>query len=74
MYLCFLIRKNFLGFYAKKVTGTVTLPRAASCSAIIFVGVKQKGCLLFRVPELNGADPAVLHQILDNVAYIMPGL
>eukprot|EP00088_Acartia_fossae_P062398 TRINITY_DN7530_c0_g2_i1.p1 TRINITY_DN7530_c0_g2~~TRINITY_DN7530_c0_g2_i1.p1 ORF type:complete len:305 (-),score=33.26 TRINITY_DN7530_c0_g2_i1:141-1055(-) len=27
-----------------------------------------------RVPELNGADPRVLSQTLDNVAYIMPGL
>ena len=31
-------------------------------------------CLTSKVPELNGADPATLTRILDNVAYIMPGL
>jgi len=31
-------------------------------------------CLTARVPELNGAEPETLNQILDNVAYIMPGL
>ena len=31
-------------------------------------------CLTQRVPELNGADPDTLASILDNVAYIMPGL
>lgn len=31
-------------------------------------------CLTQRVPQLNGANPATLNQILDNVAYIMPGL
>jgi len=31
-------------------------------------------CLTQRVPELDGADPQTLAQILDNVAYIMPGL
>lgn len=31
-------------------------------------------CLTQHVPQLNGADPATLAQILDNVAYIMPGL
>jgi high mobility group protein 2-like 1 len=31
-------------------------------------------CITQRVPELNGADPALLAQTLDNVAYIMPGL
>merc|ERR1712117_592834 len=31
-------------------------------------------CLTQHVPELNGANPATLNQILDNVAYIMPGL
>ncbi|XP_023330322.1 HMG domain-containing protein 4 [Eurytemora carolleeae] len=31
-------------------------------------------CLTQRVPELNGADPNLLAQTLDNVAYIMPGL
>jgi len=30
--------------------------------------------LTTRVPELNGADPLVLSETLDNVAYIMPGL
>eukprot|EP00088_Acartia_fossae_P027074 TRINITY_DN2785_c0_g1_i1.p1 TRINITY_DN2785_c0_g1~~TRINITY_DN2785_c0_g1_i1.p1 ORF type:complete len:315 (-),score=89.05 TRINITY_DN2785_c0_g1_i1:144-1088(-) len=31
-------------------------------------------CLTTRVPELNGAEPETLSRILDNVAYIMPGL
>ena len=31
-------------------------------------------CLTQRVPELDGADPDTLVSILDNVAYIMPGL
>lgn len=31
-------------------------------------------CLTQHVPELNGADPDTLSSILDNVAYIMPGL
>merc|ERR1711892_1449053 len=31
-------------------------------------------CLTQGVPQLNGANPATLNQILDNVAYIMPGL
>ena len=31
-------------------------------------------CLTQMVPELNGADDATLKQILDNVAFIMPGL
>ena len=31
-------------------------------------------CLTQRVPELDGADPDTLASILDNVAYIMPGL
>ena len=31
-------------------------------------------CLTQRVPELDGADPETLANILDNVAYIMPGL
>jgi len=31
-------------------------------------------CLTQRVPQLNGANPTTLNQILDNVAYIMPGL
>ena len=26
------------------------------------------------VPELNGADDATLKTVLDNVAFIMPGL
>ena len=31
-------------------------------------------CLTQRVPQLDGASPATLGRILDNVAYIMPGL
>ena len=31
-------------------------------------------CLTQHVPQLNGADQRTLSQILDNVAYIMPGL
>ncbi|TRY61621.1 hypothetical protein TCAL_14926 [Tigriopus californicus] len=31
-------------------------------------------CLTQHVPELNGVPPEELKQILDNVAYIMPGL
>lgn len=31
-------------------------------------------CLTQAVPQLDGAEPAVLNRILDNVAYIMPGL
>ena len=31
-------------------------------------------CLTQTVPQLNGADPATINQIVDNVAYIMPGL
>jgi len=31
-------------------------------------------CLTQSVPELNGADEATLKTILDNVAFIMPGL
>ena len=31
-------------------------------------------CLTQRVPELDGADPETLASIMDNVAYIMPGL
>ena len=31
-------------------------------------------CLTQSVPELDGADPDTLASILDNVAYIMPGL
>ena len=31
-------------------------------------------CLTQTVPQLDGADPATINQILDNVAYIMPGL
>ena len=31
-------------------------------------------CLTQAVPQLDGANPATINQILDNVAYIMPGL
>ena len=31
-------------------------------------------CLTQTVPQLDGANPATINQILDNVAYIMPGL
>ena len=31
-------------------------------------------CLTQHLPELNGAHPDTLSSILDNVAYIMPGL
>lgn len=31
-------------------------------------------CLTQTVPQLNGAEPATVNQIVDNVAYIMPGL
>ena len=31
-------------------------------------------CLTQQVPNANGAKPEVLSQMLDNVAYIMPGL
>jgi len=31
-------------------------------------------CLTQKVPELNGSNPETLNKILDNVAYIMPGL
>lgn len=31
-------------------------------------------CLTQKVPELNGAEEESLNQILDNVAYLMPGL
>jgi len=31
-------------------------------------------CLTTRVPEMNGAEPETLSRLLDNVAYIMPGL
>jgi len=31
-------------------------------------------CLTQNVPQLNGANPTTLNKILDNVAYIMPGL
>merc|ERR1719339_646177 len=31
-------------------------------------------CLTQAVPELNGADDATLKTVLDNVAFIMPGL
>ena len=36
---------------------------------------KQMKCnYLQAVPELNGADDATLKTVLDNVAFIMPGL
>ena len=31
-------------------------------------------CLTQHVPELNGASEETLKQIVDNVAFIMPGL
>lgn len=31
-------------------------------------------CLTQQVPETNGAEPETLSQMLDNIAYIMPGL
>ena len=31
-------------------------------------------CLTQHVPELNGASQETLKQIVDNVAFIMPGL
>merc|ERR1719150_3648397 len=31
-------------------------------------------CLTQTVPQLDGAEPATINQILDNVAFIMPGL
>ncbi|XP_034935019.1 HMG box-containing protein 4 isoform X2 [Chelonus insularis] len=31
-------------------------------------------CLTQQVPEIDGAEPEVLSQVLDNIAYIMPGL
>ena len=31
-------------------------------------------CLTQQIPETNGAKPEILTQMLDNIAYIMPGL
>lgn len=31
-------------------------------------------CLTQQIPEANGANPEILSQSLDNVAYFMPGL
>lgn len=31
-------------------------------------------CLTQQVPEANGAKPETLSQMLDNIAYLMPGL